>query len=407
MKPLVQIVLLVRALCLSGGPSANHQNQSDAIRLKPAVSSSKQTQNVSCWNKKNRLTGSRLVRTPVLISPDGSHRAYVEVEATAFQPKDVATYIGNLCENTSRLFFAKNGETTFKLAFTQSPEDFSDGNSLTLVDWSTDGMHLLMERTQWKYESEGDYTDFVVFNVGSGTVARPNLEAAIAARYGKDCGSENSATGFTSDGKVVVAIAPLADDVALMNGAMTCVKKKTLVVVNFGSGATATIEEPPPNLNVVRYGRFAESAPKPQSMNCVPMLSPSPIVAKYPPNAKPGFNSPEEVTSFLEKRWTLADIKRYAIPERRHNDEYQNLVIVGFPETWTGRLYCDKSTGFDSIEWYATIEIRHSKHSLHEYSLGVIRGKDFWLLEIGSPTSVKQPPNIEPDFRKPYFVGHK
>jgi len=267
MKPLVQILLLVPALLLASGPYANHQDQSQAtrnrtaaIRLKPVFSSSKQTQYVSCWNKKNKLTGSRLVRTPVLISPDGSHRAYVEVEATAFQPKDLATYTGHLCENTSRLFLAKNGETTFKLVFTQSSEDFSDGNSFTLVDWSSDGMHLLMERTQWKYESEGDYTDFAVFNVDSGTVTRPDLEAAIAARYGKDCGSENSATGFTPDGKVVVAIAPLIDEVALMNGAKTCVKKKTLLVVNFSSGPTATIEGRAVNLSVVRYGRFAESA---------------------------------------------------------------------------------------------------------------------------------------------------
>lgn len=150
------------------------------------------------------------------------------------------------------------------------------------------------------------------------------------------------------------------------------------------------------------------SASRPGSMNCAPMLVQSEIVAKYPANAKPGFNSPEEVSAFLEKRWPLADIRKYAIPERRHNDQYQNLVTAGVPEVWVGRLYCDKTTDFDSIEWYATIENRHTKEpSLKEYSLGAIRGKDFWLLEIGSPTSVQQPPNIEPDFRAPYFVGHE
>src|SRR5882672_745924 len=270
MKAFVQILLLVSSLLLVSGSYASHQDQSDAtrnqpaaIRLKPVFSSSKQTRYVSCWNKKNKLTGSRLVRTPVLISPDASHRAYVEVEATAFQPKDLATYTGNLCENTSRLFLAGSGEATFKLVFTQSQDDFSDGNSLTLVDWSSDGKHLLLERTQWKYESEGDYTDFVVFNADSGTVTRPDLEAAIAARYGKDCGSENSASGFTSDGKVVVAIAPLADQIALMNGAKTCVKKKTLLVVNLGSGRIANIEPLAANFSVVRYGKFAESAQRP------------------------------------------------------------------------------------------------------------------------------------------------
>jgi hypothetical protein len=195
-----------------------------------------------------------------LVSPDGSHRAYVEVEATAFQPKDLANYTGNLCENTSRLFLAGSAEAAFKLVFFQSQEDFSDGNSLTLVDWSSDGTHLLMERTQWKYESEGDFTDFVVFDVNSGTIARPDLEAAIANRYGKDCGSENSASGFTPDGRVVVAIAPLADEVALMNGAKPCVKKKTLLVAKFSDGQITGLEPRAPNFSVVRYGKFAESA---------------------------------------------------------------------------------------------------------------------------------------------------
>jgi len=132
------------------------------------------------------------------------------------------------------------------------------------------------------------------------------------------------------------------------------------------------------------------------------MLFPDAVWVKYPPNAKPGFNSREEFTAFLEKRWPLADVRKFAIPERRHNDAYQNLVPYT-PEIWAGGLYCDKTTGFDSIEWYAGIE----KGSVKEYSLNAIRGKDSWLLEIGSPDSTQNPPNVEPDFRKPYFVGHK
>lgn len=144
-------------------------------------------------------------------------------------------------------------------------------------------------------------------------------------------------------------------------------------------------------------------AVRPQAINCAnPTWPPKAIVAKYPPNAKPGFNSPEEVTALLEKRWSLADIWKFAIPERRHNYAYQNLVL-GTPEAWAGRLYCDKATGFDSIEWYATVENGRAR----EYSLQAIRGKDFWLLEIGDPASVRKPPHVEPDFRAPYFVGHK
>jgi len=142
------------------------------------------------------------------------------------------------------------------------------------------------------------------------------------------------------------------------------------------------------------------SVSQPRPVNCAPMLVQPDIVAKYPQNAEAGFNSPEEVTAFLEKRWPLA--KHSKIRNSCATPQWP-----GFPKIWGGRLYCDKSAGFDSIEWYATIEIRHTKHLLKEFSLGAIRGKDFWLLEGGNPTSVQQPPNVEPDFRKPYFVGHK
>ena len=144
---------------------------------------------------------------------------------------------------------------------------------------------------------------------------------------------------------------------------------------------------------------------RPHPLNCAPILFRSSIIATYPPNAKPGFNSPEQVTAFLEKRWSLDDIKKFAIMERRHNDEYQNLVPSG-RQMWSGRLYCDQSTGFDSIEWYATLKISRYKHSLKEFSLGAIRGKDFWLLEMGNPDLAQKPPEVEPDFRAPYFVGH-
>ena len=142
---------------------------------------------------------------------------------------------------------------------------------------------------------------------------------------------------------------------------------------------------------------------QPPAINCGnPILFTGTTYAKYPPNAKPGFDSPEEVTALLEKRWPLADVRRFAIPERRHNDAWQNLV-PDMSVIWAGRLYCDQKTGFDSIEWYATTENGRVK----EYSLDAIRGKDFWLLEIGSPASVQKPPDVEPNFRAPYFVGHK
>ena len=140
----------------------------------------------------------------------------------------------------------------------------------------------------------------------------------------------------------------------------------------------------------------------PHATNCANLTWPTTIAAKYPPNANPGFNSPEEVTALLEERWSLANIRKFAIPERRFSPHWQNLVL-STPEVWGGRLYCDQATGFDSIEWYANVENGRAT----EYSLGAMRGTDFWVLEIGDPVSVRKPPQVEPDFRARHFVGHK
>jgi len=146
----------------------------------------------------------------------------------------------------------------------------------------------------------------------------------------------------------------------------------------------------------------APPAPQPPPIDCTNPTFPKAISAKYPPNAKPGFDSPEAVTALLEQRWPLENVKRFAIPERRHNDAWQNLV-ADTPQLWSGRLYCGDPTGFDSIQWYATVE----SGRVREYALEATRGKDFWLLEIGSPASIQYPPRVEPDFHAGHFVGHK
>ncbi len=232
------------------------QDATGAKRLSPSKSTSKDTKYVSCWNKKQSLTGSKLVRSPILTSTDGLHSAYVEVEVTAFEPQDAAHYSGPLCENTSRLFLAGPGDAEFKLAYSQTP-DFSDGNSLKLVDWSPDGRHLLMERTIWKYESEGDYTDLILFALGSGAVTAPDLSRILEARFGKDCSSENSLIGFTTEGNVVVAVSPL-EDTYYNEGATSCVKQKTTLALDAKHGLKDIAQVLPGDFKARHYGQFAE-----------------------------------------------------------------------------------------------------------------------------------------------------
>ncbi|HTQ59508.1 MAG TPA: hypothetical protein VMI32_04750 [Candidatus Solibacter sp.] len=214
------------------------------------------TSEVSCWKKGSDHAISRLGHSPIISSTAGS-RAYAEVEATAFSPKYQETYTGPLCENISRLFLAGPEESEFKLAYSQAPPDIADGNSLKLIDWSPDGGYLLMERTIWKYESEGDYTDIVLFNVSSGAAIAPDLPKILEARFGKDCWSSNSVVGFTPEGNVVVAVSPLEDEY-YNEGATSCVKQRTLIALDTKRGLQDIAEVLRGNFKAERYGQLAK-----------------------------------------------------------------------------------------------------------------------------------------------------
>lgn len=253
----ISVHLLVVAPVRSQRSTATQQ-VTTAKRLAPSESTSKKTQHMSCWDNTKSFTGSHLVRSPILASADGLHRAYVEVEAIGFEPQDTRTYIGPLCENTSRLFVAGPHDQTFRLIYLYSPE-LSGGNSMELVDWSPDGTHLLVEVSQWTYESEAEYTDFLVFNWNSGTVAKPDLSQILASRFENDCGSENRATGFTPEGWVVVAVNPLVDGIAIMNGAKSCVARRVLLALDLERGPAITTQTLSDSFKVRHFGTFSES----------------------------------------------------------------------------------------------------------------------------------------------------
>lgn len=121
----------------------------------------------------------------------------------------------------------------------------------------------------------------------------------------------------------------------------------------------------------------------------------------YPITAAPGIDSPEALTRLLEQRWPLKSIVTFCIPERRWRPEYQNLVVMG--EVWKGRLHVDVATGFDKIWWYGSVD--HGR--IAEYSLNVNRGRDHWVLEFGTPESLRKPAIVAPDPTESCFVGHK
>src|SRR5258705_13355796 len=110
------------------------------------------------------------------------------------------------------------------------------------------------------------------------------------------------------------------------------------------------------------------------------------------------------MTKFLEQRWPIEGIRTFCIPERRHNNAYQNLVAgVDDNMVWEGTLYRDVPTGFDKIAWYANTEGGRAT----QFSLNAIRGNDYWHIEGGSEETMKVPPNFGPNPKAPWFVGHQ
>jgi hypothetical protein len=133
----------------------------------------------------------------------------------------------------------------------------------------------------------------------------------------------------------------------------------------------------------------------------IPAPTPPMEVGLSASEAKKAFDSPQALTAMLEKRWPVAAIQQFCIPERRHDNGYQNLVAMGV--VWEGKLYENVATGFDEIRWYATTV--DGRADL--YSLGVKRGSDFWLLEIESEKTVQLAPQFTPDPKRRGFVGHQ
>jgi hypothetical protein len=133
------------------------------------------------------------------------------------------------------------------------------------------------------------------------------------------------------------------------------------------------------------------------------LSSPTPPVAKgvSASTAKLAFDSPEGMTKVLEEKWPIAAIVEFSIPERRHDNRCQNLVAYG--EVWKGNLHAKETTGFDKIAWYATTKNGRAE----QFSLGVWRGQDFWLLEGGAEESLQRVPNFAPNPNSQCFVGYR
>jgi len=206
------------------GPSVGSD---EARRLPVSEPTLRDTSYVSCWNEKLSQWRSLFARSALLTSPNGGYRAYVEVEATAFEPVDLNTYTGPLCTNTSKLFVAGPHDEKFKTAYIRQPDSkYEMGNSLRLVAWSPDSTKLLLELAQWGYESDAGIDHaLVVYDTSFNaviTIDADNLRKRLA--FAPDCVLSMVAEGFTSLGEPVVKIGHLRLD-ETEEGAKQCVRQ--------------------------------------------------------------------------------------------------------------------------------------------------------------------------------------
>jgi len=203
-----------------------------AVQL-PVTERSRNTAELSCWKDSGHLI-SRLGRGPVTSSSAG-YRAYAEVRATAFKPKYQETYSGSLCENTVKLFVAKDPASKFQAVIDSSlskndcmtieARDSCDIKGIRIVDWSKDGRFLLAELVTWVYESDALIVRApIVYDVSRNEFLHPDVYRVFDEYYktdefkekpepnGTHCEFELHAEGFLPDGSIIISASRPPDD---------------------------------------------------------------------------------------------------------------------------------------------------------------------------------------------------
>ena len=200
------------------------------------------TELVTCGDKPPLV--SRTVRTDTLISPDGKHRAYGEVEATALFTQRASGYSGPLCVNNSRLYVA-NESQDFKIVFLQEPTDMENGNGLRLVDWSSDSRRLLIELVDWHYEQPGVNHSILIYDTRYTTFQQPDLARALAKAYAHDCSFNFHVAGFNPAGKIILEADPLSPEEEEVEGAPSCARKTTWFEMDRSTETLVSVPEAP------------------------------------------------------------------------------------------------------------------------------------------------------------------
>jgi hypothetical protein len=161
----------------------------------------------TCFDKTTqKLAGSMLVRSRILVSPNGNYQAYAENEA-------VAHSAGEKCVNTAKLFVKGPGDKGFRLVYLEEPAGNELFNQMKIIDWSPDNHNLLAELSVGQWGSDDGENTPLVYDVTDGVFGSRNLVTiALAIRFGHECDFVAQAMGFADDGGVVLKIGPGFDE---------------------------------------------------------------------------------------------------------------------------------------------------------------------------------------------------
>ena len=207
------------------------------------------------------FAGPMLVRSQVLVAPDGKRRAYTESLAAGGVKlaSDTGGWLSPECANITWLFIANSPGDKFRQVLTVVPDEQTLGNAAWLVDWSPDSRYLLLKLFSFQWGSDFAGSAPVLYDARSGTTSDPERAYEAFRKWaGRNCSATIEPLGFSSEDKAVLNVGP-SYPVAPEAGEEkkpepdSCVKRPGLWLYEPDTGK---LTKPPVGYKAEHFGKF-------------------------------------------------------------------------------------------------------------------------------------------------------
>ena len=157
---------------------------------------------LSCFESGKQPLPREVLRTPVLVSPDGRLGTYAEIESSFDENASPP------CRTNARLLVS-SGKLPFETAFVEKTSKEDDAAvSLGPIAWSRNSRWLVVERAAGYYASDFGAVDFVLYDSNTKKSTTPDVLGAIAKKMGKHCVlTYRSFGGFDGRNRLILRIA--------------------------------------------------------------------------------------------------------------------------------------------------------------------------------------------------------